>query len=217
MDWLFLVCYVSTACGVMILSLRIKKIKFKLANGVKIYKQDLLREILKLNKKITDIRFEKGDYYAYDSVKKIIRYEDKEIYTYFDVFALCHEIGHMIDDLHNCSIFYNMMLTAINRLFFIPIYVLFTIIAMVTNQYFVVAKDIILIISVVLFLHRFFFIFKYEISASNHALALLSQNDADVSLIRVLAKTAVKQQFILAMLGMMTLFFIKIVYYEIKV
>lgn len=205
MEWWFLICYVGLAVCVRILCFRIEKVKDKLASYSTISKEEWDRIILDTEMIIANVRFEKGGIYGYNSFKKIIKYEDKEEYTCFDIFALYHEVGHGLDDVLN-KIFYHMRLIMINRLIVIPIYFIIVITEMVCNQYFIITKTIVIFIILLLTIERLYFIIKYEKSASYYALEKLEGVEG-FNLIRILSEMAIKQQYILTVLVAMTTMF----------
>lgn len=114
MLFLLIVLLISSTSAV-ICSVRLKTIEESLLANHIFNNEDI---VSLLNKERITFRF--GSYYAYSSLQKRIVIKQKENYSYFDFFAICHEVGHLQDKECKSFIVFTY-LTILVRLILFPI------------------------------------------------------------------------------------------------
>lgn len=211
----YMFCYISTIILYVLKTVKINKIRNVLEEANVISKQQFLKEILRNSLGETVCKYTKGKYYAYSPLYKTIIYIDKEKYSLYDVFGLCHEIGHCIDDLQGNRVLKNMILTAVNRVLFVPLVFLSTCLATVRGELFDSFRRLFLDLNVLCFLHRICYICVYEISASKYALKQLNCKctEYEMKYLKELGKVTMQSQIMFSTFGIMTIIFIQIMYH----
>ncbi|RDY27811.1 hypothetical protein [Lachnotalea glycerini] len=191
----------------------IKKIQIQLKKKSKYSNQDFLIKLKEIANDNKYLNFERAKYYGYDPRKITIFYIKKEEYSAYDTFAIYHELGHYLDDLKSKRILFNMSVTCINRLLAIPIYFGISILALAGTQLFVKISYIIFLLEILLFLHRMYFIVKYEKSASKYAIMRLSDYLDEISLkyIRRVSCLSIVSQIIFSAIWLMIIVFMQII------
>lgn len=189
-------CFV-TGIYLEIVILKIKKYRNLLTRD-KINKEYIIQIVCKAESVRKNVKFQKGKFYAYNALNKEIRYEEKEVYSYYDFFCLNHEIGHLQDDNSN-RIFIFSIMKGIERMVVLPLYILSIVLTILYGS---VLRVIVLIIGIVLLIFAIFqlyFICKYEKSASVYALSMI--NNIDVGYIcEKFSDVCLKQQFLIEIL-----------------
>ena len=111
---LLIVLLISSTCAV-ICSVRLKTIEESLLADHIFNSEDM---VSLLNKERITFRF--GSYYAYSPLQKRIVIMQKENYSYFDFFAILHEVGHQHDKESKSFIVFTYI-TILVRLILFPI------------------------------------------------------------------------------------------------
>ena len=203
MDIIICCFYIVTSLYLENVIIKMRKYRNLLTRD-KINKEDIIQIVYKTGAVRKDVKFQKGKFYAYNALNKEIRYEEKEIYSNYDLFCLNHEIGHLQDDNSNRIFFFSIM-KGIERMVFLPLYILSI---ALTFLYSSVFQVIVLIIGIVLLIFAFFqlyFICKYEKSASVYALSAI--NKIDINIYEKFSDVCLKQQFLMELLEVQIVLF----------
>lgn len=158
---------------------KMKKIQEKVEKTYRIYSKAEICNII--SSKSLSIRY--GNYYAYNPRKNEVLIKEKNSYNLWDIFAIYHEIGHYHDNLKNKIILKHMSVTCLNRLVIIPIFIFITVLRFFCKDeglLFIYLGTVFLCSALII--HRFYFIIKYETSASKDAVINLSNFDGEVDL-----------------------------------
>lgn len=196
-----------------VIVITIKKLQILLKKKASYSKQDFFIKLQEIENDYEYLNFESANYYGYNPKKITILYIKKEEYSSYDTFAIYHELGHYIDDLKSRRILFNMSVTCINRLLVIPMYFVISILALPGTQLFVKISHIIFLLEILLFIHRMYFIGKYENSASKYAIMRLSGKLDEIVLkyIKKISCLSIVSQFILGVIWLMVIVFMQII------
>lgn len=187
---------------------RIKVYKTRLSD-IKIENKVFMERIYREETTTSDVTFETGSFYGYNAINKTIRYELKETYTCYDLFGLNHEIGHLRDDKSNQIRFFTVM-KAMERLLFLPLYIVLCILKLVNSSWHMWWTQIFLAILLMLAFLQIFFIHKYENSASKYALTEVERYD-EMHVCETFAKLCIKQQMLLEILEIAVVIFLNVI------
>lgn len=154
--------------------------------------------ICNTKQKVQNADFNYGDYYAYNPLKKEIKYQKKVQYSFYDLWGMNHEIGHLYDDGNNIILRYTIV-KAIEKMLLLPIFVMICVFNILYKFFF---ANIIVIVGIMILILAFihlYFIYKYEKSASNYAF-LEMEKFGEISLCKLYANYCIKQQILLEIL-----------------
>lgn len=187
----------ATALYIEIVIHKISDLKIELSK-IQIEKSIFIKKFHNKKNDMPSVSFKPGKFYAYDALNKVIRYEEKEMYSCYDFFALSHEIGHLQDDKSNRILCFAIM-KVMERLFFLPLYILLCVLKI--KYGFILSVGIVGIMFLLLALFHLYFIHKYEKSASDYALDIVEEFD-ELYLCKKFAKLCIKQQFLIEIIEM---------------
>lgn len=202
---ILVVIYLSVSVLAFVLTTRIEKIKKKLSRFLS--KKDFWDQI---NKYEMEIDIIPGKYYAYNPYTKQILYEDKDGYSEYDLLGMFHEMGHYNDDKVSGKIYRHMKITAINRLFLVPLHLIMLLGHIFNMRHTISFHSLLIVVNFICFIDRIYYICKYEKSASDFAIKVMNEKSANIERLKKIVKLSKESQLCLSVFGFGTL---TIIYY----
>lgn len=137
-----------------------------------------------------------GKIYYYDMSKNTINIEKKTSYSEYDLFVFLHEFGHYIEcqRCHDIYYFINIINLCIYPIFFITftIDIVYLINKINANMFFYIIN----LVSVIIFIIKFLFIYAIEYNASEWALNFLKYLNKKDNKIKQIIRLAIINQYL---------------------